>query len=288
MAEEDTSAPAAAPQGGAQEGTQGTKLPRELRLMIATPAHGRTLYINCALSLANTTAVLGSRRIPYRIHSISDAIISRARNSIAAEFLADDRNWTHLVMIDSDVGFDPRDVFRMIAFDKGIVGCALPKRQFDVNAFPKGGAKTWDEAQAHLAAFTADIELNEGKMQAISGFVKARHVATAVMVVKRDTFTTMIEKGAVNKIRPDIDLPSSRGEQFYGFFEPMIDEDTGMYVGEDYSFCRRWRSIGGEVWCDVQGQYTHTGTYDFTGNLVKSLQARGAKVDRTTPPANNG
>lgn len=278
MAEEENgAAPARNPRADA--------FPKELRVMIAIPAHGRTLYVNCAMALANLVGVFAAQRVPYRMHSIADAIIGRARNSIAAEFLADDKNWTHLVMLDSDVGFNPRDLLRMIAFNKDVVGCALPKRQYDTTAIPAAGVKSWDEAQAYMARFTADLLLDEDhQMQATSGFVQARHVATAVMVVKRRVFETMIEKNAVQKIQPDVELQAGRAEKFYGFFEPMVDPETRSYVGEDFAFCRRWREIcGGEIWCDLQGEYVHTGPYDFRGNILKTIQARGGRIDRKTP-----
>lgn len=271
-----------------ENGTTGTSrtagFPKEIRVMIAIPAHARTVYVNCAMAMANLVGVFASQRVPYRMHSIADAIIGRARNSIAAEFLADDKNWTHLVMLDSDVGFNPRDILRMIAFNKDVVGCALPKRQYDATAIPEAGVKSWDEAEAYMARFTADLLLDEGQqMQATNGFVQARHIATAVMVVKRQVFETMIEKNAVQKIQPDVELQPGRADKFYGFFETMVDPETRTYVGEDFAFCRRWRDIcGGEIWCDLQGEYVHTGPYDFRGNILKTIRTRGGRIDRKT------
>ena len=45
----------------------------------------------------------------------------------------------------------------------------------------------------------------------------------------------------------------------------MIDPDTGIYLSEDYAFCRRWRDLGGEVWLDTQGVLVHVGPSDFQG-----------------------
>jgi hypothetical protein len=271
----------------ATTGRGGTSLPKELKVMIAIPAYGRSVYVTCAMGLANLVGVFAARRVPYRMHSLSDAVIARARNAMAAEFLADDRGWTHLVMIDSDVGFNPRDILRMIAFNKDIVGCALPKRQYDTTALPEAGVKNWAEAEAYMSTFTADIPLQDGRMQSIGGFVQARHVATAVMVVKRQVFETMIEKKAAPKITPDIPLAPGRVENYYGFFEPIIDPKTHAYLAEDFSFCRRWREqCGGEIWCDIQGEYVHTGTHDFKGNLFRTLQARGARAEVKQPDGN--
>jgi hypothetical protein len=38
-------------------------------------------------------------------------------------------------------------------------------------------------------------------------------------------------------------------------------------LSEDYSFCLRWRKIGGEIWIDGKSKLTHCGTYEFVGEL---------------------
>ena len=45
----------------------------------------------------------------------------------------------------------------------------------------------------------------------------------------------------------------------------MIEPETRHYLSEDYTFCRRWRDIGGTIWLDTQGSLIHTGTHGFTG-----------------------
>ncbi len=46
----------------------------------------------------------------------------------------------------------------------------------------------------------------------------------------------------------------------------MIEPETQHYLSEDYTFCRRWRALGGEIWLDTQGALVHTGAQDFVGN----------------------
>jgi hypothetical protein len=54
----------------------------------------------------------------------------------------------------------------------------------------------------------------------------------------------------------------------YALFDCMIDPETGVYLSEDYAFCRRWRAIGGEIWLDLESKLTHTGSYSFRGNAA--------------------
>ncbi|MFT9324809.1 MAG: hypothetical protein ABF537_11805, partial [Acetobacter sp.] len=48
-------------------------------------------------------------------------------------------------------------------------------------------------------------------------------------------------------------------------FDGSIDPETGTYQSEDFTFCRRWREIGGEVWLDTSINLTHAGRAAFHG-----------------------
>ena len=34
----------------------------------------------------------------------------------------------------------------------------------------------------------------------------------------------------------------------YALFDTSLDRDQGPYLPEDYTFCNRWRAMGGEIW----------------------------------------
>ena len=53
----------------------------------------------------------------------------------------------------------------------------------------------------------------------------------------------------------------------------MIDPETGTYLSEDFTFCHRWRKIGGKVWLDTRTALKHVGSYEFQGTPV---------IDQTT------
>ena len=49
-------------------------------------------------------------------------------------------------------------------------------------------------------------------------------------------------------------------------FDPMVDEE-GTYLSEDFSFCRRWTAIGGEIWADLGSTLDHVGPSVFRGDF---------------------
>jgi hypothetical protein len=52
----------------------------------------------------------------------------------------------------------------------------------------------------------------------------------------------------------------------YALFDCMIEPETGHYLSEDYTFCKRWRAIGGKVWLNTKSSLIHIGAHEFLGN----------------------
>ena len=61
-------------------------------------------------------------------------------------------------------------------------------------------------------------------------------------------------------------------KQKRSFFSVEIDE-TGLLLSEDYYFCRKWREIGGDVWCAPWVKLTHWGTHPFFGKFISEEYA---------------
>ena len=64
-----------------------------------------------------------------------------------------------------------------------------------------------------------------------------------------------------------------QSSNFFALFDCIIDPATGAYLSEDYSFCLRWRQIGGEIWIDTASKLTHSGPYDFVGDHASRFPA---------------
>ena len=67
--------------------------------------------------------------------------------------------------------------------------------------------------------------------------------------------------------RNDSNIDPKFNKHCYSFFDTMHDPDDNRYLSEDYTFCRRWQKIGGEIWLDPNTKLNHVGTYTFEGDL---------------------
>jgi hypothetical protein len=68
----------------------------------------------------------------------------------------------------------------------------------------------------------------------------------------------------------------------YALFDCMIEPETGVYLSEDYTFCRRWRDLGGRIWLDAQSGLIHVGQYEFAGDPSRRafVQPQPAAISR--------
>ena len=241
-------------------------LPPPRHLMIGTPCYGGQvthIYMTSIMQLQKLCLVRG---IAFEVQLLSgDALITRARNSVVTQFL-DNSSATHLMFIDADIGFDAEAVFRMLDFDKDVVGGIYPAKNIDWNLVQKNA----DDKHANLRAASMNYVVgfeNRQHIESNGQFARARYLGNGFMLIKRRVFEVMKEKYPelqYHKINANPDI--QRGSQNrYAFFECVIDEE-GFYLPEDYTFCKRWVATGGEIWVDIASKLTHLGPYSFVGD----------------------
>ena len=66
----------------------------------------------------------------------------------------------------------------------------------------------------------------------------------------------------------------------YAIFDTVIDQ-RGHYLSEDWTFCRRWQALGGEIWAHSKVLLNHSGHYEFAGDLSK------LDINKIAAPAGN-
>ena len=86
------------------------------------------------------------------------------------------------------------------------------------------------------------------------------------MLIRRQTLERMIAAyPETNYTAAHTAAAPSLSPNQYALFDCMIDRASGHYLSEDYTFCRRWRDIGGRIWLDTQGELIHVGPHEFLG-----------------------
>lgn len=249
---------------------------KAFRPLIATPCFGGMLCRNYALSLIALQNVSLRLGIPIDFHlRQGDSLVTRARNDCVAHFLANPQ-FTHLFFMDADIGFTPDAALRILRANRDIAAGVYPlkRRNWPENGTPQG------TTQAQFESLYTRYTVNTGRpgedvnlVIDADGFMKVREAPTGFMCIKRGVFDRMIAAYPDLKYVPDWPKGSyPEGGVHYRFFDTMVDPESRRYLSEDYTFCRLWERLGGEVFVDAKSNLSHQGETLYRGDFAASLQ----------------
>ena len=130
-----------------------------------------------------------------------------------------------------------------------------------------------------IAALGSDYAINfkfvnrDAKQIAIeNGLIRLHDAGTGFMMIKRSAIDKMIGSYPELKYNNDLNTGPELQEFFYAMFDTMLDPTDKRYLSEDYTFCRRWQAIGGDIWLDPSISLNHYGSYNFQGNPAQIIQ----------------
>ena len=238
-------------------------------IVVGTPCFGGMVSQEYAMSLLQLQAA--SAKLGFDMATImlgNDALITRGRSAIVARFL-DNSATTHLLFVDADITFTPDQVERMLKFDKDFVAGFYPAKIIDWQQMAERFGKTAESIdEAGLVYVGSLSEGADAKFE--NGFGRGVYAGTGFQLIKRGVFERMIKAYPETQYKAlhAFPRPSQPSSNLYALFDCMIDPETGVYLSEDYAFCRRWRAIGGEIWLDLSSKLTHTGPHSFHGNAA--------------------
>lgn len=235
-------------------------------IVVGTPCFGGLVTQDYTMSLLNLSAAANASGFDVAVIMLgNDALITRGRSAIVAKFL--DSAATHLLFIDADITFSPEIVNRMLRFDKDFVAGLYPAKIIDWQQLARRSGHTGETLEEAGLSYVADV-CKGAERKEEQGFVTGVYAGTGFQLIKRQVFERMIKAYPETKYKAlhVFPRPSQPSNNLYALFDCMIDPETGVYLSEDYAFCRRWRAIGGEIWLDLTSQLTHTGNYSFHGN----------------------
>ena len=252
--------------------------PEELpntHIVICTPCYGGQVFQNYFMSILRFVFMANKHSIPVSfIVRGGDSLIPRIRNSIVAEVLASPQ-YTHLMWVDADIGFDPEAIIRLILADKDVACGLYPLKKI-----------VWPEklpADMTLAEFNArythyPYNPLPGAVFDQDGFVEVRDAPTGFMLVKREVLERMVAHYPDLKYTPEImlgleGLADTIANFHYRFFDVMTEPNNGRYLSEDYAFCRRWQEMGGKIYIDGRSKLTHQGSHMFEGDFLASVMS---------------
>ncbi|HWY34288.1 MAG TPA: hypothetical protein VNX68_06545, partial [Nitrosopumilaceae archaeon] len=181
------------------------------KLFVGVPQYGGMCGGLFSRSMCDLAALCAHHKIHLQLHYLfNESLITRARNYICDEFMRSESH--HLMFIDSDIGFDARDVIALMALQAqdekyDIIGGPYPKKCISwekiVQAIDKGVGR---ENPGDLDRFVGDYVFNpkEGQNQIpIFQPVEVREIGTGFMMVRKEVFKRFAEAFPQYSYRPD-------------------------------------------------------------------------------------
>ena len=254
----------------------------DMHPVIMTPSHDGKYFHNYTLSLVNLVhqAAAANIRIQVLLQR-GESLITRARNNCVAEFMAHPE-WTHLVFVDSDIGFSPQAFYRLLLSDHDVAAGVYPLKRENWPAEGLPAHTTREAFERRYTAYTVNAQQSDdqGRIRLMvdeDGFMQVEQAPTGFMAIKRSVFEKMIRAYPERRYVSDSDYSSDNGYH-YTFFDCTVDPQSRRYLSEDYAFCRLWQHIGGTVHVDVQSNLTHQGGKLYSGSFADTLQEDVARA----------
>ncbi len=238
---------------------------RKQHVQIALPCYGGVLH-ECVMTSLVKFAIFTQRLgMPFSLDTmINESLVQRARNHLTAKFL-ENSSATHLLFIDSDIGFEPEHIFKLLLHDKDIVGGLYPKKaippDFVVNVSPEA------------------VDAN-GQIKAENGLIPVSRLGTGFMLIKRNVFEQHIAAYPNTKFTNNIGLDPKYNPFCYTFWDCWISQDSHReYLSEDWAFIVKSRVIGIQAYADPTIRLNHSGTFIFPGDPTQLYNTMGIKLE---------
>lgn len=247
---------------------------------ICTPMYGGVGMLDYFLSYIATIKLLESVGISHKFYyTKQESLVQRARNSLVG-FALEQSDVTHIFFIDADIHWNEIDVLSLLDGNVDVSGGIYPKKSYNFKKLlnstedilksknnNKFNVNVSDES--FLKHHLVDYNLNGcGNSHIENGLYEVRHIATGFMMIKRQVFEQMIQAHPEWEYKDDIYNPPI-DTKFYAFFDCIIKDSH--YLSEDWTFCDRWRDMGGKVYANITIALNHIGSVAYEGRILSTL-----------------
>ena len=112
---------------------------KNYKIFLGMPMYGGMLTENTMHGLLQLQQWSMAKGVGMRMQSMgNESLITRARNTVVSMMMdATDYVATHLLFIDSDIGFQAQNIERMLCFDKDVVCGIYPRKHVHFEKIPQ-------------------------------------------------------------------------------------------------------------------------------------------------------
>ena len=216
----------------------------KVHIHFGIPCYGGMITEPCFTSFLRFILMASKMNLQWSLDTmVNESLVTRARNNLMAKMMTNTAA-THFMFIDADIRFQPEAIFQMLATDKDVIGGLYPKKALPISYV---------------------INVKPGTV-IINDIFPVDTMGTGFMMFKRHVYEKLCAAHPEAKYVDDVGLGKQYEPTMYAIFDCEIDE-KGHYLSEDWTFCRRWAKLGGEIYAHAKVLLNHSGHYEFAGDL---------------------
>lgn len=216
-----------------------------LEVLVTMPLYDNKMHQSCVVGLLSSLAKYGPGK--FSVVARCGSFLPRLRDLLTVDFVQSKAEY--MLCVDSDIGWSVRELDTLLASAKELVS----DREFVAGAYSRKMLGN----PGPICAFNGE---ERGRLKG------AAFVGAGFMMVHRSGILRMIE--AYKDLAYPGDAIDPKNGVAFGLWTPFCTvrdaEGNPRYLGEDYSFCERWRQMGGKIWVDPSVSLKHIGEATYT------------------------
>ena len=217
-----------------------------MSIMIGLPCMGGIVSEKTTLGLFNLGKAFVRNDIPHGLLTLTNSsLITQARSKIA-NFFINNTEHDYLFFLDSDIGFNPEDVLKLLAHQVPIVSGAYPMK-----IIPE--------------RYCVDIVQPE---QRYGDLVRINGNGMGFVLIHRQVFLDIAKQNPGLKYIPSdyhSDTPHTSAELNNSYHYFAEHQTQNGFMSEDKSFFHRAQQVGYNIWLDPTIKLSHTGYHIYQG-----------------------
>ncbi len=251
------------------------------QIVIATPVYGTPHTASVSVGYHMTVCSLLRDPVFTALPAVHMCDLVRGRSRLVRQFL-EETPGTHLLFWDEDVvcpgGAEQagRLIARMVETGHPFIGCTYRKKVVNVDAVRALDDAPGSQRDSDMLQHLEEYAYRATKQaECINGCVEVDAIPLGFALAQRGMLEHMTRayNGGPHGLAFDDEVGDEK-KQTLALFQLMI-RDGGL-LGEDYSFCQRYRDIGGKVqlWAGPDCELDHVGSYVFKGSRGGYVHAK--------------
>jgi len=221
-----------------------------MSILICMPCYGGNVSDKTTISLFNLGKLLVRSNVKHGIlTSANESLISKGRSKLA-NFFINNTDYEYLFFLDSDVGFNPSDIVKLLYHNKEIVCGAYPMKTIPLK---------WNYT------LTKPFIRN-------GNLVGIERIGIGFSLIHRSVFEKIKTKfgNDLKYVPDDVTIghktTDAEKENSYHYFSELREDN--VFLPEDLSFFTRAKACGVQTWLDVSINLCHVGSHVFQEDHV--------------------